>query len=89
MGIREEFLYDFSFHLPRILVSGRTAVIDNVKRLLLISETNIIVDNGARYTSVSGEELQVLQMDDQRLILTGAIRGVEFYGGEEDEKNRE
>ena len=89
MGIQDELLFDFSINMPRLLVSGRTGIIDNVKKIVLISDKSIIVDNGNRYSAINGEGLLVKELDDERLIVSGDIRSVEFYSeskGNVDEK---
>ena len=32
MTIREELLFDFAVNMPRVLVTGETTVVDNVKK---------------------------------------------------------
>lgn len=81
MSIKDEMIYDFDLRLPRILVSGKTAILDNVKKVVLISETSIIVDNGNRYTSLNGHDLIVNQLGEERMQVTGSIEMVEFYEG--------
>lgn len=81
MNIIDEMIYDFGINMPRILVSGKTAIIDNIKKVVLISENNIIVDNGKRYTSVIGSELVIHQLGEERMQITGNINMVEFYEG--------
>lgn len=81
MNIIDEMIYDFGINMPRILVSGKTAIIDNIKKVVLISENNIIVDNGKRYTSVIGSDLVINQLGEERMQITGNINMVEFYEG--------
>ncbi|WP_027399337.1 YabP/YqfC family sporulation protein [Anaerovorax odorimutans] len=79
MNIKDEMIYDFGLNMPRILVSGKTAIIDNIKKIVLISQTSIIVDNGNRYTAVNGDNLVVNQLGEERMQITGNINMVEFY----------
>ena len=53
MSIGDELLYDFDFKRPRVLIGGRFGVVDNVKRLVLLSEESIIADCGAFFVSLS------------------------------------
>ena len=62
MSIKDELLFDFSINMPRLLVSGNTGIIDNVKKIVLISESSIIVDNGNRYSAINGGTLVVKQL---------------------------
>jgi len=79
MSIKDELLFDFSMNMPRLLISGKTGIIDNVKKLVMISETNIIVDNGKRYTSINGDSLIVKELEEERMLITGEIKSIEFY----------
>lgn len=83
MHINDELMYDFSINMPRILVGGRTGVVDNVKKIVLISECNIVAYCGGRYVSINGQNLLVRQLSDERMLLSGDIKNVEFYGYEE------
>ncbi len=81
MGIKEELLYDFSLNRPRLLIGGKTGILDNVKQILLISATSIVADCGAMYTSLAGEDLTVDWIDQGRVCVSGEIRSIEFYPG--------
>ena len=50
MTIKEDLLFDFAINMPRVLVSGKTTVLDNVRKLLLLTDSEIVVFNGQRYT---------------------------------------
>lgn len=84
MSIKDELLFDFSIKMPRLLISGKTGILDNVKKILLISEDNIVVDHGKRYSSVNGIGLCVKLIEEERIIITGEIYSVEFYGNRGD-----
>lgn len=81
MGMKDEMLFDFSLHLPRILVSGRNGVLDNVKRIVLVSDTSIVVDCGKKFAGVAGTGLTVDWLGEERMLISGDISSVEFYGG--------
>lgn len=80
MKIIDELMYDFSMNMPRVLVSGRRAVVDNVKRVVLITERNIVVDCKSAFTSLVGTDLVINQLEDERMLVTGEIRKIEFFG---------
>lgn len=89
MGIKDELLFDFSINMPRLLVSGNTGVIDNVKKIVLISDKNIVVDNGKQFSSINGVGLLVKELEEERLTVTGKIQSIEFFyesKGQSDEK---
>ena len=46
MSIKEELLFDFALNMPRMLVTGNTAVLDNVKKVMLLTDSKIVVYNG-------------------------------------------
>jgi len=80
MRLKDELMYDFSINMPRLLVSGKSAIIDNVKRVVLITEQNIVVDCKGSFTSLVGSEFVVNQLEDERMLVTGEIRKIEFFG---------
>jgi len=80
MKIKDELLYDFSINRPRLLVSGRSAVIDNVKKVVMITDTNIVVDCKGAYVSLSGGNFVINQIEDERMLVTGDIKKIEFFG---------
>jgi sporulation protein YqfC len=83
MFIKDELIYDFSINMPRILVGGRTAILDNVKKIVLISENNVVVSCGSRYISINGIKLIVRQLAEERMLISGDIHAIEFYGSTE------
>ncbi|MEG0829169.1 MAG: YabP/YqfC family sporulation protein [Anaerovoracaceae bacterium] len=85
MTIKDELLFDFAINMPRILVSGNTAVLDNVKKLVLLSEDQIIVDNGKRFTSLMGKNLIITELKDERMLITGDMEQIQFYGTLEED----
>ena len=42
MTIREELLFDFAVNMPRVLVTGETTVVDNVKKLLVMTDRQVV-----------------------------------------------
>ncbi|WP_312650427.1 YabP/YqfC family sporulation protein [Aminipila sp.] len=80
MDIKNELLYDFNLSMPRVLVSGRTGIIDNVKKIVFVSENSIVIDNGKRFTALNGQDLTITQIEDERVLVAGEIKSIEFYG---------
>ena len=80
MKIKDELMYDFSINMPRLLVSGGSAVVDNVKKVVVITDQNIVVDCKGAYASLSGRDLVVSRLEDERMLVTGEIRKIEFFG---------
>ena len=87
MDVKEELLYDYSIKMPRLLVSGKTAILDHVRKIVYITEQSVVVDHGNRFSEVSGIHLRVLLIEEERVIVTGEIAEVKFYSGKDGELN--
>ena len=82
MGIMEELLFDFSTSMPRILVSGRTGVVDNVRKLIMVGPDRIIVDTGRFFAVILGQGLAIDRLEEERMLVSGKIQQIEFYEGQ-------
>ncbi len=82
MFVTDELIYDFSVNLPRVLTGGKTAVLDHVKKLLIVTDTNIVAGCGSGYISLSGTGLSIKQLSDERVVVRGEIRTIELSGSE-------
>lgn len=87
MSIREELLFDFAVNMPRILVTGRTTVLDNVKKVMLLTDTEITVFNGQRYTSVTGHDFVITQLKDERMLVAGEVEEIRFFKTSQEDKD--
>ena len=87
MTIKDELLFDFAINMPRAIVSGKTVILDNVKKLVLLSNTQIIVHNGQRFTSVIGDGLIIKELKDERMLITGEVEQLQFYGTLQENKD--
>lgn len=88
MSIREELLFDFALNMPRVLVTGSTTVLDNVKKVMLLTDTQIIVFNGQKYTSVSGRDFVITQLKDERMLVAGEVEEIRFFKASQEDKDR-
>ncbi|MCG8484303.1 MAG: YabP/YqfC family sporulation protein [Clostridia bacterium] len=79
MEIDMDLLFDFSLNLPRIVVSSNLVIIDNVKSIMSFSSTGMVADTGTRFTAVSGEDITIRNLKDDRVVLIGKINSVEFF----------
>ena len=79
MTIKDDILFDFAVNMPRVLVSGRTAVLDNVRKLMLFTDSEIVVFNGQRYTSVTGEDFVVTELKEERMLVSGEVKEIRFF----------
>ncbi|MGN0657988.1 MAG: YabP/YqfC family sporulation protein, partial [Emergencia sp.] len=79
MKLINEFTYDFDITGPKITASGRAAVIENVRQVLLISDSSVTVDTGRFFVTVSGSGFVISEIWEGRMELEGNITGIEFY----------
>ena len=87
MSIREDLLFDFAVNMPRILVSGKTAVLDNVKKVMLLTDREIVVFNGQRYTSVKGHDFVMTELREERMLVTGEVEEIRFFKTLQEDKD--
>ena len=88
MGIMEEMVYDFDFTRPKVIVTERIAVLENITAIVMISEKALTVQSGRRYTTVVGEDFVIKEIGEGRLIIEGNIRQVEFLQAEDAGQDR-
>ena len=77
-------LDDFDIRAARINISGSVAVIDNVKKIIIMSDTNITVDHGRGQLSLNVEYIY-----DGRMRVSGKFEGVEFFGGRQENARKD
>lgn len=88
MSVKEELLFDFAVNMPRVLVAGRTIVLDNVKKAMLLTDTEITVFNGQRFTSVKGHDFVITQLKDERMLVAGKVEEIRFFEASQEDKDR-
>lgn len=79
MKMKNEFAFDFSLTGPKITAGETVAIIENITKVVLISDTLVTVDTGRFFVSVSGSRLVIGEIWEGRMELEGKIRGIEFY----------
>lgn len=79
MKLLNEMTFDFDIRGPKIIASSKTAVIDNVKKVILISDESVTVDTGKFFVTVKGRDFVISEIWEGRLELEGTIEGIEFY----------
>lgn len=82
MFIIDELFYDFSVNLPRVLIGSKTGVLDHVKKLLIVTENNIVANCGSGHVSLHGEDLTIRQLAEERVIVGGEIKTIELFFNE-------
>ncbi len=79
MKLINELTYDFDMKGPKITASASVAIIENVKQVILISDTSVTVDTGRFYVTVTGRNFIISEIWEGRMELEGEITGIEFY----------
>lgn len=82
-------LDDFDIRAARINISGSVAVIDNVKKIIIMSDTNITVDHGRGQLALYGTQLNAEYIYDGRMRVRGKFEGVEFFGGRQENARKD
>ena len=75
-----EYFEDFDTKIARIEVSGAVAVIDNVKKIIIMSDELITVDYGRGQISLSGKNMMVDYLSGGRMCVKGRFYGIDFTG---------
>ena len=78
MNIKEEMVNDLDFTMPRVIVTQRLTILENVTAIVMISEKALTVQSGKRYTTVVGEDFVIKEICEGRLIVEGKVQRVEF-----------
>ena len=79
MKILNEISFDFDITGPKVTASARVAIIENVEKVILISDSSVTVDTGRFYVSVRGRNMVISEIWEGRMELEGEIEGIEFY----------
>lgn len=72
---------DFDIKAARVNISGSVAIVDNVKKVIIMSDTNITVDHSRCQVSLYGMNLNVEYIYDGRMRIKGKFAGIEFFSG--------
>lgn len=87
MKLIEEMNYDLDFNEPKLIISEKLAVIENVKAIVMISENSLTVECGKRYVTVTGSDFVIKEIFEGRLLIEGRIQGIEFFSSSGKDKN--
>lgn len=79
MKILNEMSFDFDITGPKVIASAKAAVIDNIKKIILIGDDSITVDTGRFFVTVKGRNFVISEIWEGRLELEGNVEGIEFY----------
>ena len=78
MSVKDELMLDFSVNIPRIIICGDMTIADNVKRIVVFTDTQIVVHNGSCYISINGKRLFIKELGEERMIIKGELETVQF-----------
>ena len=78
MNVIDEVFGDFSTRRAQIFVSGDVVIIDNVKKIIVLSEDIITVDYGKGKVSVNGCGLWMEYISNGRMCIKGKIMSIDF-----------
>ena len=79
MKLINEMLFDFDLTGPKITATANIAIIENVLKTVLISDTSVTVDTGRFFVTVTGRDFVISEIWEGRMELEGKIDGIEFY----------
>lgn len=88
MDVREELLFDFAVNMPRVLVTGETIVIDNVKKIMMFTDEQIVVSSGQKYTSVKGQRFTITMLREERMLVSGEVEEIRFFKALQEDQDR-
>ena len=88
MSFKDELLFDFAVNMPRVLVTKHTAVLDNVRKLMTLTDSEIVVLNGLGYTSLAGKNFVVTSLNNDRMIVAGEVDEIRFFKALQEDKDR-
>ncbi|MFR8235879.1 MAG: YabP/YqfC family sporulation protein [Anaerovoracaceae bacterium] len=87
MRLIEEMSYDLDFNEPKIIISEKLAVIENVKAIVMIGENSLTVQCGRKHVTVTGSGFVIKEIFEGRLLVEGRIQGVEFFSSSGKDKD--
>lgn len=87
MTIRNELIYDFDIGRPKIILGSNIAIIENVKRIILIEEDSITVGTGSYFVSITGKAFVIDEIWEGRMLIEGEIQEIQFYKAQSKNKD--
>lgn len=87
MKLIEEMSYDMDFNQPKILISEKLAVVENVKAIVMISENSLTVQCGKRHVTITGSDFVIKEIFEGRLLVEGRIQGIEFFSSSDKDRD--
>lgn len=79
MKMINEFTLDFDVTGPKITASATATIVENVRRVVLISDSSVTIDTGRFYVTIKGSRFVISEIWEGRMEIEGNIQGIEFY----------
>lgn len=79
MKLLNELTFDFDITGPRVTASEHAAIVENVLRVVLITDTQVTVHTGRFFVTISGGNFVIGEIWEGRMELEGDIQGIEFH----------
>ena len=77
LEIKDELLFDFEINQPRVLVTDKLVIVDNVSRLIDFTDRTVVTASGRHFfTVISGEGLLIASFQNSRLVCSGKVSNV-------------
>lgn len=80
--------YDLNFKEPKVIACDKFTVIENVESIVMISETSLTVSAGKKFVTVKGRDFLIKEIFEGRLLVEGAVQGIEFFDPQSQDKDR-
>ncbi len=65
-------------NLAKIEICGSMVTVENYRRLLVYTQTRIVIDCRKNAAEIRGEDLSIVKMTDEAVFISGRIEAVEF-----------
>lgn len=79
MKLLHELTYDFDITGPKVTASAHAAIVENVLRVVLVTDTQVTVHTGRFFVTISGSGFVIGEIWEGRMELEGDIQGIEFH----------
>ena len=61
--------------------------LDNVRKVMLLTDSDIVVFSGAKYTSLKGRGFVITQLKEGRMLVSGEVEEIRFFSSLQEDKD--
>ena len=61
--------------------------LDNVRKVMLLTDSEIVVFSGAKYTSLKGRGFVITQLKEGRMLVSGEVEEIRFFSSLQEDKD--